>query len=124
MSVIWLLGGVVLTAILLKIVSSVLPDIEMDGMGPAFVAALIASVAGFVAQLAISLAPSYLPAEGWMVFAIGPALSSATLAIGIALSPGIRAGLMSTLAAAVIVSVASSGLIFVISPLLARGLTL
>jgi uncharacterized membrane protein YvlD (DUF360 family) len=57
-----LIGGVVLTAVLLKIVSSILPDFEMDGIGPAFVAALIASVVGFAAQLAISLAPSYLPA--------------------------------------------------------------
>jgi len=46
-----LLGGVVLTAILLKIASSLLPDFEMDGMVPAFVAALIASVAGFAIQL-------------------------------------------------------------------------
>lgn len=84
-----LLGGVVLTAILLKIVSSVLPDFEMDGIGPAFVAALIASVAGFAIQIVISLVPAYLPAEGWMAYAIGPALSSVTLAIGIALSSGI-----------------------------------
>ena len=119
-----LLGGVVLTAILLKIVSSLLRDFEMDGMGPAFVAALIASVAGFAIQLVMSLVPSYLPAGGWMVYAIEPGLSSVTLAIGIALSSGIRAGILSTFAAAVLVTMASAGLSYVIVPLLARALTM
>ena len=121
MSAISLIGGVLLTAILLKLASSLLPDFEMDGIGPAFVAVLIASVAGFAVQLVIPLVASSLPAEGWMVQVLSPALSIGTLAIGIGLAPGIRAGIMSALAAAVLVTAASSGLSFVLAPLLARG---
>jgi len=59
-----------------------------------------------------------------MVYAIGPGLSSVTLAIGIASSSGIRAGILSTFAAAVLVTMASAGLSYVIVPLLARALTM
>jgi uncharacterized membrane protein YvlD (DUF360 family) len=120
-----LIVDVVLTAILLKIVSSALPDFEMDGMGPAFIAVLIASVVGFAAQFVVLpfLAP-YLAGGGWMAYAVSPALSSVTLAVGIAFAPGIRAGILSILLGAVIVSVAISGLMFVIGPLLVRGLAL
>jgi uncharacterized membrane protein YvlD (DUF360 family) len=115
-----LLVDFVLTAILLKLVSSVLPDLEIDGLGSAFIAALIASVAGVAVQfVAFPLLAKYLPVEGWIATAVSHALSIVTLAIGIAFAPGIKGGALSILMAAVLVSAASYGLWYVILPLIA-----
>ena len=101
-------------------VSSVLPDFEVDGAGPAFIAALIASVLGLPVQLvATPVVAPYVSNGGWLAYVVSPAISAATLAVGITLTPGIKAGLLNTLLAAVLVSAAISGLMFVIVPLLA-----
>ena len=114
-----LLVDFVLTAILLKLVSSVLPDLEIDSLGSAFIAALIASLAGMAVQfVGFPLLAEYLPAGGWMATALSQALSSVTLAIGIAFAPGIKGGALSILMAAVIVSAASYGLWYAIGPLI------
>ena len=107
-----LLLDLLLTAILLKVVASVLPDFKIDGMGSALIAAAIATASGIVVPL-IGLSP-YLVGGDWIGAALRLGLSSVTLALGIAFAPGIRAGLLSVLLAAVIVSAASFGVMYAV----------
>jgi uncharacterized membrane protein YvlD (DUF360 family) len=114
-----LLADLLLTAILLQVLASVLPGFEIEGVGPAFVAALIASVAGVVVQIVtVPLIVPHVVQGGWMPYGLRAGLSSVAVAIGIAFAPGIKAAPLSILLAAVIVSVASSGLMLAVAPLL------
>ena len=116
--VVSLLGGFLLVAVLLMGVSAVLPDFRVDGFGSALAAAAIAWVLGYAVLFVYPLLLPLLPEGGWIPSAVRYALSGVLLAIAIAFTPGIKAGLLSTLAAAVIVSVAEFAVMSVVVPLI------
>lgn len=92
-----LLFGVVLEAVLLKVVAAIIPGIEIEDWTPTFIVAVITGLVGRVTRM---LGP-VLVAQGivgWPQFSIMYAVSVLVLAAAIAIVPGIRkAGVLSVI---------------------------
>jgi hypothetical protein len=116
--VVWMVGSMLVGAFLLMVLSVVLSHFKVDGIGPALAANVIALLSWyaylFIAQ---PLLLPHLPQDGWTQPVVSVAVLTALLAASITFVPGINADLLSALAAAAIVSVAESALMFVVVPL-------
>jgi putative membrane protein len=97
---------VLLTAIFLKIVAAMLPDMEVDGFGPAVITALIMALVG--AGISFALAPLLTPSlqiGGWVTYVISFVLSVIILMIALNVVPGVRVrGMGIVVVAAVLLS--------------------
>ena len=118
MIVVWMVGSMWVGAVLLMVLSAVLSHFKVDSIGAALAANVIALVSWyaylFIAQ---PLLLPHLPQDGWTQTVVSVAVLTALLAMSITFVPGIDADLLSALAAAVLVSVAESALMFGVVPL-------
>jgi uncharacterized membrane protein YvlD (DUF360 family) len=94
---------IVLTAIFLRFIANTLPDLEVDGFGPAVVTAVIMSVVGTGLGFALSplLAP-YLRIGGWVAFAVSFAVSVVVLMIALNVVPGVKVDSMASVVIAAV----------------------
>lgn len=80
-----------LTAVFLKIIATVLPDLEIDGFGPALITALVMTVVGMVVGFAMTpLLGPYLSAGVWVSYAVGFVVSVIILMIALNVVPGVH----------------------------------
>ena len=86
----WLVVGLLITAVLLMVVSAVLPGLRIDKPGSALIAAVLARVIGMAAGfvLAPALMP-YIAAGGWIAYPAYFVIPVVALTIAIAVTPGI-----------------------------------
>lgn len=121
-----MIGGVMLVAALLMMMSLFLPDLEIIHFESAIAAAVISYLLGNLVAAAllviISLGEPSPWNIGWLNYVGRLVLSSVTLALGIMFAPKIRASLRSTIVAAVVVSLVTSGVMAAIAPLLVEGM--
>lgn len=104
--------------VLLMVLSAVLSHFKVDSMGAALAANVIALVSWYAYLfIAEPMLQAHLPQDGWSQTVVSVAVLTAMLAMSITFVPGINADRFSALAAAVIVSVAESALMFVVVPL-------
>jgi hypothetical protein len=106
------LSGILMTAVLLKIVTSVVPTLEIEDWAQTFIVAIVATVIGFGTGLLLPMLWAQ-GVTGWLQVAISFALSVAVLALAIAIVPGIRkAGAAGVLLAAFFVRALGSAIAF------------
>jgi hypothetical protein len=95
--------GALITAVLLKAVTSVIPVVEIDDWVPAIIVGVIVSVVG----LATGMLTPALTAQGvgvWPIIAILNVVSVLVLALAIAIVPGIKSsGAMAVILTAILV---------------------
>jgi putative membrane protein len=104
-----------LTAIFLKIIASVLPDLEIDGFGPALITAVVMTVVGTAVGFAMApfIAP-WLAAGVWVSYAFGFVVSVIILMIALNVVPGVRVeSASSVVVAALLLSALRIGTSFV-----------
>ena len=121
MVIAYLLIGLFLTAVLLKFVASILPGFELEGWSPALSVAVIVAITDQIlgtvigVALAAGMTPTFESGSATGFF-VGRAISVATMFFAILAVPSIRAGVIASIVAALLVSAFSAmvtlGLIF------------
>ena len=98
-----ILSGVIVTAVLVKAVTSVVPGVEIKDWTPAFIVAGVAAIVGY----ATGMLEPVLAAQGlsiWVQLGVSYAISTVVLAILLATVPGITtSGPVSVVIAAILV---------------------
>jgi hypothetical protein len=99
LSAVSILVHLLVTAVALRALAAALPDLEIDGWLPAIGAVVVMQIVA----IPIGYIVSSLPLGGgpWIAYPVGAALSAITVAVAMAMMPGIKAGLGSSLIAGV-----------------------
>jgi putative membrane protein len=98
---------VLLTAVFLKMIATMLPDLEIEGFGPAIITALIMTLVGAAIGFAVApLLGPYIGAGRWVTYAFGFVLSVIVLMIALNVVPGVRVrGMAVVVVASILLSV-------------------
>jgi hypothetical protein len=113
--VVWMIGIILVGAVLLMLLSAVLSDLNVDSIGAALSVNVMASVSWYAYLfIAEPLLIPHLPEGAWIPTVVSHAVLTVLLAIGITFTPGIHTSGFSTLAAAVIVSFAELALMSIV----------
>ena len=95
----WMIVSLLVTAAVLKMIETALPDLEIDGWVPALMVAAVLPVVGFVLAFATSPLAPFLAGGPWVGWAFRIGMSTLALALAFAAIPGIKASGMATIVA-------------------------